>query len=441
MLNNSPNATCTLSPSGSNVTVPVCEKRTVCYEFDTSATSDSLALPYAVAIDGKVLPEYSKKPKALNKTTRKILLSVDSGATVTLYLNSDAHPAYRTQPVYAVRVSERDVLVLITEKKGRISHERAEVGYPYAAERAGRKLDLYRAVLTGDIWMQISHLYTEDEARNMLPPNIDPTIQQAVLSIYRGLAKPELSLSLPATSALPSRTLRVTFEEQMSVLANTSYCPLLRGILPRTHPRAMAAMLLAAQNTGMTKLRVTSCWRTSLGSIAHRAGLGLDVAYIENATGSLTVKRASLKKFTSGQNLSAEERQLYVEYENAKAEAQVKSDELGKLRSQRMKVRRPDSDLDRKIELAQTQLEVAETHRNRRLEAWEAVLKSEQPPTIRSFRAYLSQSELVQQLFDPWYMDVNTADGVVGKPNEYLSTNETIHGDHLHITIREPGLS
>ncbi|MFX8766453.1 hypothetical protein ABTM49_19705, partial [Acinetobacter baumannii] len=66
----------------------------------------SLSMPYAVAVNGKVLAAFKDRPK---RTDDKIPLVVDAGQSVALYLNSDAHPAYRQHPVYEVMVGDDDV--------------------------------------------------------------------------------------------------------------------------------------------------------------------------------------------------------------------------------------------------------------------------------------------------------------------------------------------
>lgn len=75
MAGSAPDATCTLSPEGTVTTVLVGARCKVTYEFDTSATSASLALPYVVAIDGQVQPEYAERPGALrDKRTIKLIV-------------------------------------------------------------------------------------------------------------------------------------------------------------------------------------------------------------------------------------------------------------------------------------------------------------------------------------------------------------------------------
>ena len=122
-----PAATGTLTASTSLTTVNVSARRKVRYVFDTSATKRDLALPYRVSIDGKV-QEAAPNLRKLSGSKRSIELLVAPGARVALFLNSDVHPDFRREPVYALQVGEHDVEVLITEKPGRIGHARAVVG-------------------------------------------------------------------------------------------------------------------------------------------------------------------------------------------------------------------------------------------------------------------------------------------------------------------------
>jgi len=318
-------ASCTLSTTGAVTTVRIGTKCKVSYQFNTAATSVGLVMPYVVSIDGQVLPEYADKPGAL-RGTRSIELMVKPGSKVALFLNSDVHPAHRSNPVYALEVGRDDVQVKITERTGRIGHALATLRSPVCRPGAapGKRLQVYEAALTGDIWMQISHLYTAHEADALLPPETSLAIRAAVRSIYAGLARPELSVNLPASDAAPAMTLRVVFRDEMqgNVRANTTHCPWLTGILPRTHPCAFAALLTEARAAGVTSVAVTSGWRPSLGSIAHRAGLGLDITYIEGGGQKVLLNRASLTSGAGagGGNVSAREKVLWRKYQEAKAE-------------------------------------------------------------------------------------------------------------------------
>lgn len=291
-----PAATGTLTASTSLTTVNVSARRKVRYVFDTSATKRDLALPYRVSIDGKV-QEAAPHLRKLSGSKRSIELLVAPGARVALFLNSDVHPDFRREPVYALQVGEHDVEVVITEKPGRIGHAHAVVGTSVTRQTGQpgeRAVDCYKALLTGDIWMQISHLYTAAQADAILPPETAPPVRVAVRAIYSGLPAAQLLVQFTASDGAPAHALRVAFADSENARANITYCSLLKDVLPRTHPAAFAALLSEAHKAGVTEVHVTSCWRPMLGSIAHRAGLGLDIVYIANASQTVRINRVGL---------------------------------------------------------------------------------------------------------------------------------------------------
>lgn len=394
-------------------TVPVRSRCSVCYEFDTRATTAELLIPYRVSINGKVQATANGKPHTLSKTDRKIKLQVDPGSHVALYLNSDVHPDYQCNPVYAVEVGDRDVLVKITEQKGRIGHAQPVVGMPAsrpADKPGGRPMDCYQALLIGDIWMAVSHLYTVAEAEALMPPDTAPAIRNAVRSIYAGLATPGLQVQFPASDSMPAKILKVSFAEADNVQANITHCPLLTGVLPRTHPYAYAALLTEAHKVGVTDMLVTSCWRPMLGSIVHRAGLGLDVAYISSASERVKINRVGLLKKgrSNNENISDREKLLFDEYEAAKQHAHA---------------------------VLATEPQAKSEERLAR-ESWEEEKDKTEPKLMRNLREGLRTHQFIGQLFDPWYMEVNTKNHH-RSANEQHTRNESIHANHLHLTIRE----
>jgi hypothetical protein len=442
-----PDAVCTLSPEGTVTTVRVGARCRLTYEFDTRATSASLALPYVVAIDGEVQPEYADRPGAL-RNKRTIDLVVKPGSRVALFLNSDVHPRHRRNPVYEVQVGKHDVLVKITERRGRISHERATLRTPACQPGAtpGRRLEVYEAALTGDIWMQISHLYTAAEADALLPPDTAPAVRAAVRSIYTGLTRPELIVNFPASDAGSGMRLRVEFRDEMqdNVRQNTTHCPWLTGILPRTHPCAYAALLTEAHAAGVSSVAVTSAWRPSFGSIAHRAGLGLDITYIEGDGQRVFVNRASLTQDSAprNDNVSEREKLLWREHQVAKARLTGSKNEREAAQRRLDQNRDPGriAQLAQELAHAEHRLEAASSCERKASEEWNKERDRNEPELIRKLRGRLGKNKFVEQLFDPWYMDANTADNLPAVPNEQRRTNpnERVHNNHLHLTVREP---
>lgn len=272
--------------------VPVRAQREVSYEFDTRATNADLAIPYVVIVNGKV--QAPDKPRKLGKKERTIKVTVNIDSKVALHLNSDVHPEYRRNPVYEVEVADNDVMVKITEKTGRTHNARPVVGKVLSRQTKanGRSVDYYEALLTGDIWMAISHKYTEAEANALLPNDVEPVVRAAVCSIYRGLGVGKLDIPLSDNSGM----MYVSFIKQDNPHNNITRCSLLADVLPRTHPCAFAAVFSGARKLGITAIHITSCWRPSLGAIPHRAGLGLDIDFLANVEQNVRVNRIGEKK-------------------------------------------------------------------------------------------------------------------------------------------------
>lgn len=418
-----PAATGTLTASTSLTTVNVSARRKVRYVFDTSATKRDLALPYRVSIDGKV-QEASPNLRKLSGSKRSIELLVAPGARVALFLNSDVHPDFRREPVYALQVGEHDVEVLIKEKQGRISHARAEVGTSVtrqAGQPGERAVDCYKALLTGDIWMQISHLYTAAQADAILPPETPPPVRVAVRAIYSGLPTAQLLVQFPASDGAPAHALRVAFADSENARANITYCSLLNDVLPRTHPAAFAALLSEAYKAGVTEVHVTSCWRPMLGSIAHRAGLGLDIVYIANASQTVRINRVGLTGAGGGNpNVTTQEKQRYDEFMAARQGArEISAAPIG-----------TNAELIEKTQKVSNAMEAQEN--------WNAERNLHEPVLMKELRQQLQKNPSIAQVFDPWYMEVNTHDQNPQVANEQLSSNEKLHANHLHVTVSEP---
>lgn len=430
---------CTLSTTGNVTTVPVGVRCKVIYRFDTSATKKDLALPYVVQIDGKVDP--SCVPGTLSASKRTIELSVPSGSKVALFLNSDVHPDFRTAPAYAIEVGQTDVHVNIKELKGRISHEKDPVVKPAISKMVdGKRVQMHEAALTGDIWMKISHRYTVVEAEAMLDANAPAAVRSAIVLIYSGKALSPLTLNFPANGEVAACTMRVKFDESDNIRENTTHCPTATEVLPRTHPKAFIALFTEAYAAGVTALTVTSTWRPCLGSIGHRAGLGIDVSYIEAGTHKIPMDRKPLKGKGSNVNVSQREKELFAEYEKASKES---ADAQSKLQASIAELKK-SRDAEQKLAL-QAEIERARTARDAAIEktreaknAWIKECELNEKSAMRSFREKLGVNGAVKQILDPWYLDLNTHDKIAPVLNEQRNEVEKLHNNHLHLTIREP---
>lgn len=441
--------------------VPLATKRKVTYILNTSASSSALKMPYAVAINGKVLADYKEKPKQVSGGKGSITLTVDSGDTVSLYLNSDAHPEYRKQPMYAITLKERDVIVIITEKTGK--HADSDTPTLKTKSDDPKKPDEYTAPLTGDIWLKISHKYTPAEAEKLIPAQTSPEIKAAVLKYYDGSlssAKPDNTVTRPAKDGQSAKTCRIAIgdEADNNALKNIQSFNLYTDGLPRVHPHGYLALIEAAFDAGIEKVTLTSTWRPMVGSIAHRAGLGLDVNHLD----STRLNREELRKSKAvdTDSVSEEEKKRFKEKEAADAEAKKAEAERDKLLAERnalraLKKTNPNKanpiremELEKEIAEAETRVEAATRNRRATNEAWDDERNRNEPAKVKGYRASLLRCQCVKQLYDPWYMEDDTQDKNAPTPNEQRPkpnrksdkelSNEELHANHLHITVHEP---
>nr|WP_315202723.1 hypothetical protein [uncultured Albidiferax sp.] len=423
--------------------VPVTPKRKVTYTFKIVSGSN-LSIPYAIAVNGKAQAAFNKKPLRITAPDYKISTFVDQGEKVSLYLNSDAHVLHRKNAVYEVTAGEQDVLVKVTEKLGKHTDADTPVAQKDkdSAVEAAKAEDTYSAPLTGDIWMKVSHKYTAAEVDALVPAGTSAVVLAAIKSIYQGLATAQLVVTEPAMRAQATRTLTVKFLDSENPRDNISNYTLLADGLPRVHPGGYAALISAALENSIDTLTVTSCWRPMLGSIAHRAGLGLDV----NHVGGTQINRQELRlgQAKDMPNVSDEEVKRFKEYEDAivankKAQVELKSAETA--------AKKPIVDAgekaraDAKLEEATTTATKAEKAQRNAQNDWNAERDANEPAKVKLYRASLLKCSCVAQLFDPWFMDANTHDATPPEANMQrgaTTSNERLHSHHLHVTVHEP---
>lgn len=393
-------------------TVLVIPKRKVTYVLDISASSANLNMPYAIAVNGKALSVYNNKPARVSGNKGKIEVMVDAGKTVSLFLNSDARPSYRTQAVYAITPTDRNVVVTIKEKKGKHTDSDTPILKTKATEEG--KPDEYTAPLTGDIWMKVSHKYSAAEAKFLTPIATSPAISTAVENIYEPLMSAILNIPVAAENGKPAMNIEIKFQDSENPKDNITQYSLLKDGLTRVHPAGYAALFKAAVENRIPSLTITSCWRPMVGSIAHRAGLGLDVNYV----GTVRLNREELSKpgAVNTANVSEEEKRLFQELKQREKEL---------------------ADL-KKTGASKEDIDNASKDRREANKRWEEERNGNEPDSVKKFRgSLLNEKQSVAQLFDPWYMDANTQDNVSATPNRQENGNEKLHAHHLHITVKE----
>lgn len=446
--------------------VPVTPPRKLTYVFHATSSSN-LQIPYAVSVDGKCLDAFAAKPKRVSGAKGKVEVFVKEGSKVALYLNSDAHPSYRKQAVYAVTMGVNDIKVMIEEEAGKISKTDALVAVPAKAATGGAAapvpmvpapaaavVDEYTAALTGDLWMKVSHKYSAAEAESLLPAGTSEAVKAAVKSIYTGLAVAELIIHEPASGTLLARTLSVSFADSDNPKHNINSYSLLTDGLPRVHPAGYAALFTAALDNSIASVSLSSCWRPMLGSIAHRAGLGLDVSIL----GGTKMNRQELRNAFLGKkpsksgnsndddNVTDAEVTAFGEYEDAIIAAK----EAGKANAAAMaalKNAKAAKDEAAKVaaekDLAEKQdaLRVTAKSRDQKEGIWNKERDAGEPKPVAAFRVSLLKCRCVRQLFDPWFVNPDTHSGQASEPNMQrgaATDNERLHAHHLHITVDEP---
>ena len=416
--------------------VSVTPPRKVTYQF-TTGSAKNLSLPYAVAVDGAVLPRYKQKPARVRGNGGRISVTVLQGQRVSLYLNSDASPDFQKAPVYPVTAGERNVMVRITEKRGKHPND---TDAP-SLQTQGKTEDTYVAPLTGDIWMKISHRYTAAEVDARLPSGTSNAVAAAVKQIYGGLASATLSITEPANQGNVEKTVAVKFADSQNPKDNISSYSLLADGLTRVHPGGWAALFTAALEGDVKSLNVSSCWRPMLGSIAHRAGLGLDASVV----GGTVLNRQELRRSRTGNgndkdNVTDAEVKAFRQLEAATAAKKNADAEVDAAEKASQSARGSGDALAAKarLEKARQAARVADTSENTSRTAWNLARDAGEGSAIRLFRLSLQKCPGVRQLFDPWFMDQDTQDKRAPTPNMQKSGNEKLHANHLHITVDDP---
>jgi hypothetical protein len=443
--NPTPAATSQTKPNNQGGVTPVnvTPPRKVTYVFKTNSSS-GLRIPYAVAVDNAVLVAFAERPRRVSGNGGKVTVTVLQGQRVHLFLNSDAASGFRSAPVYAVTVGERDIEVTISEKKGKHTDPDTPTQQRDADAKAeaAKAADTYTAPLTGDIWKKVSHKYTSEEVDGLMPVGTAPETIAAIKSIYNGLPATTLSVHIPAKGNQPAKTLKVKFEDSNNPKENICSYSLLVDGLPRVHPGGYAALMNAALDNNIPSLTVTSCWRPMLGSIAHRAGLGLDVNYV----GNTQMNRQELRGGVDTANVSEAEKKAFTEYEHSILDAKRSRAEAAATHEALVSARKSGdaattAEAKKRYDDAQDAARLAAATQAKSQKLWDKERDAAEPDKVKLFRSSLLRCSCVTQLFDPWFMDANTSDSLAPESNMQRgasTSNERLHSHHLHITVSEP---
>lgn len=190
--------------------------------------------------------------------------------------------------------------------------------------------------------------------------------------------------------------------------------------------------------------------RRQVRAKAHRAGLGLDVNYLDNAQLNREELRGKKPTKSADDNVSDEEKRLFAEKEKADKEADeaiAKRKALEKQQAELKNLKKTnpgkvdplkEAALAKALEEATESADKAQKAKTAANKAWNGERDKNEPAKVKGYRASLSKCKCVSQIFDPWFMEANTQDQIAAKPNEQRDDNEKLHAHHLHITVREP---
>lgn len=424
-------------------------------------TKEAIRLPYVVIRNGEAVPEHDVFPpnRILTSGKNPIRVKANRDDKVEICLNSDAKKCHRVAPLYKVVVGDRDVEVRVTEVMGKVSADGSCGAVKVDKRKVGGamvEVDVYEPLLTGALWMKVSHEFTSAEAAGVLEAGAAPSLREAVARLYGAADSPTCRLS--ATSAGGATLmvdtdgcglwLEVSIAKQDNPLHNIDGFDLIRHGLKRVHPLCYAAVFSAAFNAGVSRMGITSCWRPCLGSIVHRAGRGLDVAALD---GRILNRQELLGKGPDTENVSEEEKAAYGDLQAAETALEGIQASLRSLEGVMQAAESPLDAMNRGLlDLRGVEVDPAVlTQRDDLRKREQGALARRQEARIRwdrernkndvasRFRAALQRNRHVCQIMDPWLMDEDSRDGVAPQVNRQANANQRLHANHLHITIVE----
>lgn len=387
----------------------------VTWEFDTTRGSGKILnnLPYfIVEMTGDQSKPLLNGGGVSLMSNNKIRQKVPFGKEVALYLGNDAKPQYRTTPLYRVRADEglTDVIVKISEIKTELYNPSDEL--PSKPVLTGTK-KVYYASLFGTTWLKFSHKFTPDEA--MTEGRDEPKeIGVALQRIFSGEVNVNdstisLTITKPNKKNMKIMWRAAAFQNCRDTIPAIKNLDAARAeIIPRVHPQTYKAFLKAAFELDAIELEIASGWRPMLGSVLHRVGVGLDVSRIVVEDREFWLRRNASTADTDYINLMKQKNRL----KGKKAPTDDDKRELKALAAQETEKRNTAA----------------------------AAIHGNDPKPIRDFINKLRENDDVKQTFDPWEMDINTSDKIPASPNHLITGNETLHRNHLHITVRDTEL-
>ncbi|MCA3162062.1 MAG: hypothetical protein ING27_07930 [Burkholderiales bacterium] len=336
---------------GSCVDCPVEKTITVTYSIKPAGGGSTRlsGLPYAISIDGVVLPAFAEKPYRTEQKEPTIAIKfVKAGQKVALYLGSDAKTKLRNTPPFEVTAGQHDINVVIQETAGKHA---ADTTVTLKSSDKDKKVDTYTGTLNGDLWMKISQKFSAADVDAELPADAAPELKEAIKKIYSG----------QFDSPMPDLKLEVSLGDKKSIQLNwqtaafnncrqnITQVDVVNDVIPRANPKTYYAALRAAQLCQLDGLEISSGWRPMIGSVLHRIGVGLDVVKLEN----------SKEKTLLNRPIKPDETKLRDDAEAKAKLSKEKAEALKKLKTAKHKVgEKPPTPED--IKQAETELQAAQ---------------------------------------------------------------------------------
>jgi hypothetical protein len=231
---------------------------------------------------------------------------------IALHIANDAFEQHRSFQLFPWTVpdvahSKVNIYEMRTDLQDRFSTEN-QLGNTPAENDIQIKpaaTDEYFCYLNGDLWLKISHEFTNDEITRLCPPETLTRASsgssaqsggstQSVSVDWATTLQPiyesgENSRSFASFSVqIPALGITVKFAARAVANAiNTSTRTTVQQALRRTSPRAFAAILKAAWRLNIDTVDLSSSWRPMLGSRLHKMGVGLDVTEIVDSSDNI----------------------------------------------------------------------------------------------------------------------------------------------------------
>lgn len=396
-------------------------------------------------------------------------VAVEPGTTIGVCINIDAKKKFRNYPLWQITVGNNNVMIDVFETYGPLGlDERVKKikTINHGTEKAPKMVDHYTARLTGDIWKRSTHPFTGADVDAMPTDRASDAMRTALKKIYAAdftMVGKDFAIDVPRgnddkdTAAVRLHWLA---GENNNCIANIKDLDLKKDIPSRIHPEAYAAAAKAALEANLTEIRFSSSWRPMLGSIAHRAGLGLDVVWLKSNDGATHLNRKTLGE-KEGENVSKDEEKAFNEMKQAEQDAATAAKRAkeaaiaeGNAKAAYAKLAKNSRATPEMIAEAKKKAEEATKAREDAVEArknadstsrekttaWKKQMNKDQPSAVANFRSNVMKKPIVKQVLDPWYMDKNTHDNEAPTANDQSDGLEKQHNNHMHITINDPEL-